>query len=176
MQINTEGLAGGSLSWGSLTQKQVGEEAGVDPATLSKIKQGKEGFSAVAAKSVGPIAGYDPANLYLGSQVQSITKRRDAGQIDDGTVLKAVGRVVSTLKADFPDAQIEEDLAKALQNLAAQASKAGATPKSQMETLGRDGSRQRVEKSAVDEAPVPGVYGKLGRNVDGTSKKMQYGK
>lgn len=169
MQVETQSLFGGSLSWGRITQKEAAHEAEVDESTLSKVKQGKEGFGPVAAKKLSPIAGVEAAELYIASQVHSATKRRDAGEIDDATTLRIVGRVVGTLKQHFPNAKISDEHAKALQDLAAAASKSGATPANQMEALGRDGAGRKVKKSGTTTATKS--TGQEGR--DGAGRKVQ---
>ncbi len=185
MQTNPEVLLGGSLSWDRISRKDVSIQSQVDPATLTRVKNGQEGFSVKSARQFAPVAGKSPISLYAASQANTIHKRREAGELDDGQVLGAVGRVYTALKTDF--GQDQEDLKadklftnalKALQGLAEAATK-GATPTGTMEALGQDSGglplkkRQGAETTATKEKSVPVIMGKLGRNADGTARKRQ---
>lgn len=172
MQIETNNLFGGSLAWDRVTQK----ETDIDKSTLHRIRQGVEGFSAQSARKAADVTGEEAAHIYLSTQTRAIKTRRDQGELDDGGTLKAVGRLLSTLKSEFPEAMISKDQAKAIQDLAAEASKSGATPTSQMERLGRDGGGMKVQRrgdqeNAATKENVPGTYGALGRRLDGTAAR-----
>lgn len=157
-------------------QREAAKKTGIDPATISRVSRGLEGFSAKNARKVADVADEGPADIYVQSQVRSIRQRSEAGEIDSATVTKAVGRVVSTLKREFPNAQIPDDTAKDLQDLAQEASK-GLT--GTLESLGRpDGtvSKRRLdarqeESQTAEKSAAPGIMGKLGRNADGTSRR-----
>lgn len=181
MQVNPEALLGDSLSWDRISRKDVSIQSQVDPATLTRVKNGQEGFSIKSARQFAPVAGKSPVGLYAASQANAIHKRREAGELDDGQVLGAVGRAFSVLKDDFGGDQIDlkdDELfigaLQVLQGLAEAATK-GATPANQMARLGRDGSGQKISKrqGTTAEKSVPGIMGKLGRNADGTARKRR---
>lgn len=156
-------------------------EANIDKGTWSRAMSGKEALSAKSARKAATAAGESPAGVYAASQAHSIAKRRDDGELDNGQVLGAVGRAFSALKEEFGQDQVDlendrlfTNAVEVLQGLAEVATK-GATPKSTYEALGRDASglatKKRQEAVATKGKSVPGIMGRLGRNVDGTSRK-----
>lgn len=167
VNIHTENLFGGSLGCAQVTQKQTG----INKSTLSRIRQGREAFSAAGARKAAEVTGEEAANIYLTTQIRSLKMRLDSDEIT--ATLKGVGRVLATLKEEFPDAEISEEQAKALQDLASEASKGGT---SQLERLGRGGADQRVTKRQDTTATKNASRGdRLGRDGGGLKVEKRYG-
>lgn len=166
---------GRALSWDKISRKQVSDESGVDGATLSRVKNGQEGFSAKSARKFAATAGESPVGLFAASHAAAIQKRREAGELDEGQVLRAVGHAYTTLKTEF--GQDETDIKNdqllrggiaLLQQLGEEATKAGATI-NQLDRLGRDGNGRKVQKSAATGT------GQTGRDGGGRRINKRYG-
>lgn len=187
MKIDTGALFGNSMSWkeiSGVSQRGISGDTGIDASTLSRIKAGKEGFGPEAAKKFAPKTNESAMNIYISSQVRSARMRREAGEIDDATVMRIVGKVIGGLQ-NFPGEMAGEEETKDLQDLAAEASKGGTATKGageeqgQMSRLGRAASGVKKSKrydprqddEAGDTKNISGDMGRRGRNADGTSRK-----
>lgn len=143
MEVDTKNPLGGQFAWVRVTQKQ----ANVDKSTLSRVRHRKEGFSAKSARKAAAVSGESPVGVFAASQAHSIQKRCDAGELDSGQVLGAVGRTFTALKTKFDQDQVDlendqlfANSIQLLQQLGEEASKIGATTNNQMDALGPPGS------------------------------------
>lgn len=182
MEVDTHALFGGNLGWGRITQKQVSQHSGVSESVISQVKTGKAGFGPAAAKSVAKTAGYNAADLYVASQVRSAKKRMQTGELDNAGAVRVVEKVVGELRESFSGEEISkevaEDLGGFVDNLE-EAQELDASYRTAAIKSRRDGFGRKIEQkeTTAREEPdaaaksVPGTYGALGRNADGTSRR-----
>lgn len=144
-------------------QRRVAEKFDMQEAALSKIKDGKQGFSVKSARQAGPIIDVAPAALYAGSQAAAISLKRAAGELDNPQLLRAVAGVLKGLESFSTQelAQDSETVRSAIGQLNELVSGAQKSVTS-LERLGRDTAGLKTRKR-FDQKPESKLAQKSGQ-------------